>query len=119
MADEKEPTPTEMEVRLNFRIPPRTPSFYAHQMYIQQGQNEVVLSFFEVIPPVMLEPPNEERVKAILEVGLLAECVARVTVAKGSFPAFAKAMQTVANQLATPEVQEPQHADDIRDSPKG
>jgi hypothetical protein len=111
MPDENDPKADEIQVKLNFRIPPRMPSVYAHHMYIQQGQNEVVISFFEVVPPVMTEQATEDRLKTLQEIGVVAECVARVTVAKESFPAFAKAMQQVANQISTPEVQETQDAD--------
>jgi hypothetical protein len=101
MADEKEPKQDDVQIKLNFRTPPRMPSVYAHHMFIQPGPNEVLLSFFEVIPPVMTEETPEERLRIVQEAGIVAECVARVTIASASFPGFAKAMQQVAEQVAS------------------
>lgn len=98
---------------------------YAHHMSIQQGENEVLLSFFEVVPPVVppgtTEQEAEERLKNLQEIGIIAECVAKVTIAKDAFPRFANAMGQVAKQIAILEVQEAQEtqdADDTQDNPE-
>jgi hypothetical protein len=77
-------------IRVNFRIPSRMPALYAHHMLVQPGDHEVTLSFFEVIPPPLLE---EDQLKLMEETGVTAECIARITIAKNRFPAFVKAMQ--------------------------
>lgn len=96
MADEKDiPPPDDINstpVKLNFRVFGRMPSVYAQHMSIQPGQHEVVLAFFEVIAPPIVGP-QEDMVKQLVEHGVVAECVARVTIANGRFPAFVGAMQ--------------------------
>lgn len=118
MADEKETESDEVQVRLNFRIPPRMPSVYAHHMLLQQGEFEIILSFFEVIPPMITEKlPEADRLKFLQEVGVTAECVARVIIAKDRFPGFAAALQQLVDQIGTPE--RPQDdANNTRDNPK-
>lgn len=121
MPDANEPQSDEIRVKLSFRIPPRMPSVYAHHMSIQQGENEVLLSFFEVVPPGTTEQEAEERLKNLQEIGIIAECVAKVTIAKDAFPRFANAMGQVAKQIAILEVQEAQEtqdADDTQDNPE-
>lgn len=104
MPDEKEVVPDDIQIKLNFRVPSRMPSVYAHHMLIQPGENEVVLSFFEIMPPPVLPGQNlEERLKVIQQSGIPAECIARVTVAWATFPGFAKAMYDMAKQIAAHE----------------
>jgi hypothetical protein len=94
MAEEKhdDVSPDAMPVKVNFRILGRMPSVYAHHMSIQPGESEVVLSFFEVIPPPIF-PPDETALKQLSEAGVVAECVARVTIANNRFSNFVKAFQ--------------------------
>jgi hypothetical protein len=47
MADNKDQQSAEtMEIRVNFRVPGRMPAVYAHHIFIQPGQQEVLISFF-------------------------------------------------------------------------
>jgi len=103
MNDEKNEqvdSPESTQVRLNFRIPSRMPTLYAHHMIVQPGEHEVTISFFEVIPPLVLGGPKEQ-MKLLQETGIMAECVARITVAKSRYPAFAEAMQQVLSQVTS------------------
>ncbi|MBA3631495.1 MAG: hypothetical protein H0W58_01590 [Acidobacteria bacterium] len=86
---------------LNFRIPTRMPSVYAHHLFIQDSETEVLLSFFEVIPPIIMQDAGamEERIKMLQEAGINAECVARITVSKHRFIEFAKAIETIKENL--------------------
>lgn len=87
-------TPTDLEgenVPLRFVIPTGMVSRYAHHMLAQATDNEITLSFFEPKPPLVLGGP-EEQIEAIRQSGVLAECVARVTIAKARFPEFVKAL---------------------------
>ena len=96
MADERETVVEEVQaelpVPLTFRIPPRMPSLYAHHMFVQPTGHEIVLSFFEIITPIFPEKMTEDQITALREKGIIAECVARVTIAKDAFPAFVDAM---------------------------
>jgi hypothetical protein len=83
-----------INVPLNWHIPDEIISRYATNMTIQQGENEFIISFFEVIPPILLGSP-EVRAKKIEKLEEInAECVARVIVAADKLPAFIKAMQS-------------------------
>jgi hypothetical protein len=121
MTDEKDtpsPDPESVQVKLNFRILGRMPSVYAHHMFVQPQANEVLLSFFEVVPPPVFDA-SQDRIKFLQETGVMADCIARITVARDSFPSFVEAMQTALNQL-TSEGQEPtiENADDTRNNQK-
>jgi hypothetical protein len=107
----------DIQIKLNFRIHPRMPSVYAQHMLIQPGLNEVLLSFFEIVPPIMtaMGSPSAEQIKQLQETGVVAECVARVTVANAVFPNFVRAMQDMLSQLPKKE----ENADNARDNPKG
>ncbi len=93
--------PENVQVKVNFRIGGRMPSVYAHHMLVQPGEDEVILSFYELILPPFAGQPSEEQLKAIEEGGLIADCVARVTIAKNKFPGFATAMQQIVDFLAS------------------
>jgi hypothetical protein len=120
MADENAPkveqtTKTEdFQVKVGFRIPPRMPSVYAHHLLIQPGESEVIVSFFEIIPPLFINETLEERTERIKETGLVAECVARITVSIDKFPRFANAMMQVAEQLKGEKTAEQNDADDSK-----
>lgn len=62
-ANQKESTQSSesVNIKVNFRIG-RMPSVYAHHMLIQPGEQEVVISFFEVTPPLILSD-NEDQLK--------------------------------------------------------
>jgi len=81
-----------VKVKLHFRVPPRMPTVYAHHMLIQGSENEVLVSFFEVIPPPLLGSAETQR-QALEDSGITAECVARVTISRQRFPEFAKAFR--------------------------
>lgn len=125
MSDEQQAAaaPEDLQIKVNFRIHPRMPSVYAQHMTIQPSPNEIVLSFFEIVPP-FLSTPTAEQIKQVQETGVVADCVARVTVSHAVFPNFVKAMQEVSDQLTTiaakeQKEQKEQNANDARDNPKG
>jgi hypothetical protein len=118
MPDEQQ-IPDDFPIKVNFRVPSRMPSVYAQHMTIQPGPNEVVLSFFEVVPP-FLTAPSAEQIKHVQENGIVADCVARITVSPAAFPNFVTAMQEVLDRLTTvAEEQTEKNANDARDNPKG
>lgn len=98
-ANQKESTQSSesMNIKVNFRIG-RMPSVYAHHMLIQPGEQEVVISFFEITPPFVLGD-DEDQLKHLQETGVMADCVARITVSRGRFAGFANAMQEIANAI--------------------
>lgn len=95
----------EMEVPVRFRIPVGMASVTAHQIIIHTNPDGVLLSFFEVIPPVILNSASEEQKRAILQAGVVAECVARITVPNSKYAEFVNVMQEVLdiNKSSSPE----------------
>src|SRR5437016_13753739 len=87
MADEENTPKSDLvEVQINFRVPGRMPGVYAQHLFIQPGSDEVVLSFFEIIPPLVAPGKSEdENLKQLRETGVVAECVARVIVPHARF----------------------------------
>lgn len=88
----------ELEIRLNHRILGRMPSLFAHNLIIQTFPEWVVISFFETIlpPKAPLLPEDREQLK---EVGLLSECIARVTMSRGAFVEAARVMGEVSERI--------------------
>lgn len=88
-----------VQLKLNFRTPQKMPSVYAHHLFVQNEETEITLSFFEVISPIVPAERQEKIIEMLKEVGLNAECVARIKIAKERLPAFAKAMKSVADEI--------------------
>lgn len=109
--------PDEINLKLNFRVPARMPGLYAHHMLVQPGEQEVTISFFELIPP-LFQGDNAEQLKKLQEVGLVAECVARIIVSRNRFPSFAVALQQVVQQISSDLPEETENASAIRDNPE-
>jgi hypothetical protein len=104
MVDES-PNQNEIEVPVRFRILPGMASVTAQQLLIHTSPDSVLLSFFEIIPPVILDTNTEEQKKAILQAGVVAECVARVNIPKSKYAEFVNTMQVVLkeNDSLSPE----------------
>lgn len=75
----------EKRIPINVRILPRTPSFYSHRTVIQRGEaGEVVMTFFEIIAPVV-SGDQEEAQEKLKAVGVTAESQVRVTMPPHGF----------------------------------
>jgi hypothetical protein len=73
------------------------PSRYAHQLFVQSAEHEVVLAFFEVIPPILMGTVEEQQ--AALSKGVKAECVARIAVSRERYPDFVRVMGDILKML--------------------
>jgi hypothetical protein len=109
-------SPEAITLKINFRIPGRMPSVYAHHLLVHPGENEVSISFFEVVPPLMTADTREDQIKLLQETGLIADCVSRVLVSKNRFPSFVNAMQQVLEQITAEETTEETNADNSGDN---
>ncbi len=95
-ADEQsEAVETQVNTFIRYDMPPYLPSHYAQHFIIQPQENEVVLSFFEVMfPPLSGTPEMQaETRRRLVEGGIPAQCVTRVTIPFARFPFFVRAMQ--------------------------
>ena len=81
MAEKKKRSPREPElglpVRLRWEIPDDMDILWASNFSIQHSAREFVLTFFQVAPPLLIEP-TEEELKAIVVEGIRAKAVARI-----------------------------------------
>ena len=80
-------------IPLHFNIPPGISARYAHHMIVQRAENEVTLSFFEVMAPPLIGIPPEEQVAILRRDGVRADCVARVVISRTRLNDFLKALE--------------------------
>lgn len=96
---ENQPDPYEMRpvaVRSRLKSSGFFPSVYAHHISVQPIRDEVLLSFFEVAPP-LLQAPTEEDVRQLENEGVPAECVAKVVVSRRVFLEMAELLNRMTN----------------------
>lgn len=109
MSQEDKPAQNE-NLPIRHRILGRMPSLYVHNLVIQTLPEAITISFFETILPPKVELQKED-LDQLREVGLLSECVARITMSPNAFLDAADAMHRVATNLrAAAEKQEKENA---------
>src|SRR3972149_4039234 len=93
MTDEKEkPNDAIVPLIISWRFPEGLSTRYANQMTVQITPTECVLSFFEILPPVLLGSPEENK-KTLAEMGSIpANCVARIVVSRERIREFVKTL---------------------------
>ena len=92
---EIEQQPTDgVNVSIDWQIPDNIQSKYASNVYVQAGEYEITLSFFETFIPVFSGSPEENRAR-IEQLGTVpAKCVARVVISPDLAPKLIQALQT-------------------------
>lgn len=80
---------------IRFRIPTRMPSVIAQHLTVQPVEDGILLSFYEVIPPLFPTDLSEEQIKQLKETGVMAECVSKVFVPNSRYLDFLDAMEIV------------------------
>ncbi len=86
-------------IPINYRVLPRTPSFYSNRALFYRGElGEVVMTFFEVIPPNIPENP-EEALESLKTIGVNAESQVRIILPKELFLVFAQSVAQLATNL--------------------
>lgn len=68
-------------------------SQYATNLLVQHSENDYYLSFFEMIPPVLLGTDEEKDSQLKQIESVRAKCVARIIVSGKKLPGFVKAIQ--------------------------
>lgn len=104
----KPKTPTQDDqLQISFNVPIEMPSVFATNILVQQMEHEVLVSFYEIQPPLLLPGSNEAENLAILKkTGMRADCVAKVIIAKQRFGAFADVMKQFATAIKAAEKKE-------------
>jgi len=75
---------------IEWKVPAGLPLRYASNIVVQHTQDEFVLSFFEVAPPLVLGP-DDERLKQLRAIS--ADCIARIVVSPRKYKEFLEAMR--------------------------
>jgi hypothetical protein len=81
-----------VQVPLRFNVPDNMPSVYATNLLVQATEQEVVISFFEAQPPLLMTDDVEENLEILKKVGIKADCVARVTISPARFEGFVQVL---------------------------
>jgi hypothetical protein len=72
---------------------------HATNMVIQASPHEVLLSFFEALPPILIGSPAEVQEQLAKMPGLEAHCVARIVVAPGRLKEFVQILSQTVEQM--------------------
>jgi hypothetical protein len=70
--------PQELQLPLDWRFPRDIISRYSNNFVVQHTEKEFILSFFEVLPPLVLGPEDVQQAKLEALKAVPANCVARV-----------------------------------------
>ena len=93
MAKKKELKKTEVAVPIDWSVSDNIVARYATNMVVQRLENEFVISFFEIMPPIFLGDPEYIAEKLENLKSAQANCVAQVIVAHNKLPAFIDALK--------------------------
>jgi hypothetical protein len=80
---------------IEWHTPEGLVSRYVSNLVVQHTEHEFIISFFEILPPLLLGTPEEQQARLTRMNAIQAECVARIIVSPEQMPTFIQAMQTV------------------------
>jgi hypothetical protein len=86
------PLPIEWEIPENF------PVRYATHLVVQVMENEFLISFFEIHPPIVLGKPDEIVEQLTKFQSIKANCVAQILVSAQKMPEIINALEQVVKQ---------------------
>ena len=90
---EKNRTSEEFKVPLRWEIPDDMDILWASNFTAQHSTREFILTFFQVSPPILLEP-TQEAIDAIAREGLRAKAVARIALTPAALKELINVLQT-------------------------
>lgn len=96
------PQPAGRNLPISWNVADDLVSRYATHLVVQHGENEYILSLFEVRPPLLVGRPEETLEKLNQLDAIQANCVARIIVAADRLPEFAKVLQDAVNKSMRP-----------------
>lgn len=82
-----------VELPIHWNVPDDIVARYSTNMVVQRLDNEFLISFFEVKPPIILGDPDaiKDGLKSLKSIQ--ANCVAQIIVAHDKLPSFINALQ--------------------------
>jgi|GEM_PF-743873 len=106
MEEEKLERSTQVNVPIEWHVSDDIKSIYASNVVVQPGQHEIILSLFEIRPPILTGTPEENRAK-IEQIGTIrAECVGRIVVDPDLVPNIITALQTTLDNYHAAKAEE-------------
>ena len=105
--EQGQPEDHNMSLPIDWHVSENIQSRYASNVFVQAGEHELILSFFETIPPILTGSPEENKAKLLQLGAIRAECIARIIVDPDLVPKLIQALQTTLNgYLAARRAQE-------------
>lgn len=83
-----------VEIPIEWNVPDDIVARYASNMTVQRMENEYLISFFEVKPPIILGEPTEIESKLKTFKTMRANCVAQIIISKEKMPSIISALET-------------------------
>lgn len=96
--DWRDELPSTVNIPIDWHIPENLSSAYASNVFVQSGEYEIVLSFFQPMLPLLAGSDEEKHAKLAQMETIRAECVSRVIVHPDLVPKIISAMQSVWEQ---------------------
>lgn len=97
-----------LDLQIEWKVPENIIRRYATNMYVQLGENEFFISFFEVIPPAFSGTPEQMAEQAKNLKTVQANCVASIIVVPEKLPSFIRVLeQMMENYLAQQQKETP------------
>lgn len=105
--EQGQPENHNMSLPIDWHVSENIQSRYASNVFVQAGEQELILSFFETIPPILAGTPEENKAKLLQLGAIRAECIARIIVDPDLVPKLIQALQTTLDgYLAVKKAQE-------------
>lgn len=92
-----------VSMKIDFEVPPEARSMYANHMIVQRTQDETMVTFFELFPPMILGTPAQQQEAYSKVETIKARFVVRVSMPLTKLRKFAKAIAQVAEGLPAEE----------------
>jgi hypothetical protein len=86
---------------LDWQVPDSIITRHATNIVIQRGENELIISFFEVSPPILIGEPKDIEAKLAEIKSIPAICVSRIVVSNDRMKGFTEAFQVALDAIKT------------------
>ncbi len=90
-----------IQIPIDWRTPENFPSSYASNVFVQAGEYEIILSFFQTKLPLLIGTPEENKTKLEQLGAIPAECVGRIIINPDLVPKIIQALQTTWDAYTT------------------
>src|SRR5579864_7501240 len=92
--EQGQPENHNISLPIDWHVSENIQSRYASNVFVQAGEHELILSFFETVLPILAGSPEENKAKLLQQGAIRAECVARIIVDADLVAKLIQALQT-------------------------